>query len=73
MDRKLGGLAALAGGLVLSGIAGAGEPNADVAAVIAKIQARQVAKAEAAAKDNAARAEMYRKMGEQYGQGRYGQ
>jgi RNA polymerase sigma-70 factor (ECF subfamily) len=76
MDGKLKGLAALAGGLVLSGVAGAAEPNADVAAVIAKIQARQTAKAEAAAADATDRAKLYKEYGERMpgaGGGRYGQ
>jgi len=72
MDGKLKGLAALAGGMILSGVAGAAEPSADVAAVIAKIQARQVAKAEAAAKDAAERVKLYGQYGERTG-GYYGQ
>ena len=72
MDRKLKGLAALAGGMILSGVAGAAEPSTDVAAVIAKIQARQVAKAEAAAKDAAERVKLYGQYGERTG-GYYGQ
>ncbi|MHC4916544.1 MAG: RNA polymerase sigma factor [Planctomycetota bacterium] len=72
MDRKLTGLTAVAGGLILSGLAGAAEPNPEVGAIIAKIQARQAAKVQAAAKDAAERAEKYKKYREGQG-GRYGQ
>jgi RNA polymerase sigma-70 factor (ECF subfamily) len=73
MDRKLKGLAALAGGMILSGVAGAAEPSADVAAVIAKIQARQTAKAEAAAADATDRAKLYPLYGEKGAGGGYKQ
>jgi len=73
MDGKLKGLAALAGGMILSGVAGAAEPSADVAAVIAKIQARQTAKAEAAAADATDRAKLYPLYGEKGAGGGYKQ
>ena len=74
MDRKLTGLTAVAGGLILSGLAGAAEPNPEVGEIVAKIQARQAAKVQAAEKDAAERAEMYKRYREGQGQRkRYGQ
>jgi RNA polymerase sigma-70 factor (ECF subfamily) len=67
VKKKLTGLTAVAGGLLLSGVAAATEPSADVAAVIAQIKARQAAKKVAATKDAADRAKTYPRRG-YYGQ-----
>ncbi len=68
MKKKMAGIGALAGGLLLSGAAAASEPKAEVAGVIAKIRARQAAKAEAAKKDAADRAKAYEGRRKVYGQ-----
>jgi RNA polymerase sigma-70 factor, ECF subfamily len=68
MKKKMAGLGLVVGGLLFSGAAGATEPNAKVAGVIAQIRARQVAKAEALQKDAADRAKAYAKYGEGYRQ-----
>ncbi len=61
MKKKIAGLGMLAGGLLFSGAAAATEPSPEVAGVIAKIKARQIAKTEAAEKDAADRAKAYAK------------
>jgi RNA polymerase sigma-70 factor (ECF subfamily) len=68
VKKKLTGLAAATAAFALSSAAGATEPSAEVAEVIAAIKARQAAKKVAAAKDAAEKAELYNKYGPYYKQ-----